>query len=362
MDFIEGLPLSDGFNVIMVVVDRFTKFAHFVPLKHPYTAPSVARLFVDSIVKLHGMPRTIISDRDRIFTSSFWKRLFEQLGTKLKFTTAYHPQTDGQSERVNQCLEMFLRCSVQDAPSHWRRFLPMAEFWYNSCFHTSLGCSPFQALYGHEPNFGAIPELDQDNSPTDGFLAERANQLAILKTNLEAAQARMKANTDKHRVEREFQVGETVLLRLQPYAQASVVNRPYPKLAYKFFGPHPVLERIGKVAYRLELPPNSMIHNVFHVSQLKEYKPDYTPVFRELPTMPPLDITDTEPELILDRKLVKKGNVPVPQVLIKWKKLPAEAATWEDWEILKKRFPDVLALEQASASPGGSVTDGVGTP
>jgi hypothetical protein len=173
MDFIDGLPMSEGCNTIMVVVDRFTKFAHFLPLRHPYTAQTVARVFVDSVVKLHGMPRTIVSDRDRIFTSSFWKQLFEELGTKLKFTTAYHPQTDGQSERVNQCLEMFLRCTVQETPRQWRRALPLAEFWYNSCFHTSLGCSPFLALYGHEPNFGAIPELEPDNSsPVAGVLTE----------------------------------------------------------------------------------------------------------------------------------------------------------------------------------------------
>jgi hypothetical protein len=170
MDFIEGLPLSDGYNSILVVVNRFTKFAHFLPLRHPFTACSVARLFVDSVVKLHGMPRSIVSDCDRIFTSTFWKHLFQQLGTKLKFTTAYHPQTDGQSERVNQCVEMFLRCNVQETPKHWRRLLPMAELWYNSCFHTALGRSPFQALYDHEPNFDALPELKPDStSPVTGF-------------------------------------------------------------------------------------------------------------------------------------------------------------------------------------------------
>jgi hypothetical protein len=363
MDFIEGLPLSDGFNCILVVVDRFSKFAHFVPLKHPFTAPSVARIFLDSVVKLHGMPMSIVSDRDKIFTSIFWKQLFQHLGTKLKFTTAYHPQTDGQSERVNQCLEMFLRCAVHDAPKQWRRLLPMAELWYNSYFHTALGCSPFHALYGHEPNMGAIPELPSDPaSPAASVLAERASQLALLKKNLDMAQTRMKANADKHRTEREFQVGEPVLLRLQHYAQSSVVNRPCQKLSYKYFGPYPVLDRIGKVAYRLDLPAASKIHNVFHVSQLKEYRPDYTPVFTELPTAPLLDSVDPEPEAVLDRHMMKKGNQAVVQVLIKWKNLPEETATWEDWDILKTNFPVVFTWGQASASPGGSVTNDDGTP
>jgi hypothetical protein len=172
----------------------------------------------------------------------------------------------------------------------------------------------------------------------------------------------MKKNADRHRTERVFQVGEQVLLRLQPYAQKSVVNRPFPKLAYKFFGPYSVLERIGAVAYRLDLPASSRIHNVFHVSQLKEYIPDFTPVFTELPTPPTLDTIDSEPETILDRRLMKKGNAPVLQALIKWTNLPADAATWEDWDTLQKRFPSVLAWGQASDSPGGNVTTDIGTP
>lgn len=351
MDFVEGLPLSEGCNVIMVVVDRFTKIAHFVLLRHPFTTPSASRLFVDLVVKLYGMPQTITCDRDRIFTSSFRKLFVSAIGDQTQSHNRIPPVTDGQSERVNQCLEMFLRCSVQDAPRKWRRFLPLAEFRYNSYVHTSIGCSPFQALHDHEPNFGAIPELDPDPaSPVSGVLAERATQLAIVKKNLEHAQARMKVNADKHRVEHEIQVGKPVLLRLQPYAQASEVNHPFPKLSYKFFGPYPIIERIGKVVYRLELSPTSQLHNVFPISQLKEYRADYTPMFTDLPKLPTLDVLETGPELILDRKLVKKGNVPIPQVLIKCTNLPADAATWEDWETLKLKLPAVLTWGQASSS------------
>lgn len=128
MDFVKGLPTSEGYEVIMVVVDRFTKYAHFVPLRHPFSAATVARAFWDNIIKLHGVPQSIVSDRDRVFTSAMWRGLLEAAGTKLSYSTAYHPQTDGQSERVNQCLEMYLRCAVHDSPKQWRQWLPTTEF------------------------------------------------------------------------------------------------------------------------------------------------------------------------------------------------------------------------------------------
>ena len=127
MDFVEGLPLSDGSNTIPVVVDRFTKYGHFLPLKHPFTAQSVAKVILDNVVKLHGFPKSIVSDRDNIFTSAFWHALFSLVDTKLLMSSAYHPQTDGQTERVNQCLEMYLRCVVSDTPKQWKSWLPLAE-------------------------------------------------------------------------------------------------------------------------------------------------------------------------------------------------------------------------------------------
>jgi hypothetical protein len=230
LDFMEGLPSSEGANSILVVVDRLTKYAHFLPLHHPYTAVSVAKLFVDQIVRLHGVPLTIISDRDKIFTSHFWKELFKAMGTLLHYSTAYHPQTDGQSERVNQCLEQYLRCAVQDNPKRWCRWIPMAEFWYNSSYHTTLGCSPFKALYKIEPNFGAMPNLSvASDSAAHDIALEYQAQNELLRAQLVRAQQRMKSYANRNRVERQFATGEKVLLKLQPYAQQSVVNCDAPE-------------------------------------------------------------------------------------------------------------------------------------
>lgn len=151
MDFIEGLPRSWSKNVILVVVDRLTKYAHFIDLSHPFTAQSVAKVFLDVIYKLHGLPVNIITDRDKVFTSSFWKELFSLMGTTLAMSSAYHPQTDGQTERLNQCLEHYLRCMAHDHPTQWLNWLPLAEHWYNTNYHTSLHLTPFQALYGYPP-------------------------------------------------------------------------------------------------------------------------------------------------------------------------------------------------------------------
>jgi hypothetical protein len=132
MDFVEGLLPSRGKNCILVVVDRFSKYSHFIPLSHPFTAMTVAKSFLASVYRLHGMPTSIISDRDRVFTSQFWQELFRLTGVTLKMSSAYHPQTDGQTERVNQCLETFLRCFVSATPSKWAGWIYLAEFWYNT--------------------------------------------------------------------------------------------------------------------------------------------------------------------------------------------------------------------------------------
>lgn len=193
MDFIEGLPLSGGKNCIMVVVDKFSKYSHFLPFKHPFTAAVVAKVFMQQIYRLHGLPLAIISDRDRIFTSQFWKSLFSLAGVTLNMSTAYHPQSDGHTKRVNQCLETFLRCFVHACPHKWGEWIYLAELWYNSSWHSSLGFSPFEVLYGHTPkHFGVdikaacqVPSLAQ-------WLQDKAVMADLVQQHLACAQHRMK--------------------------------------------------------------------------------------------------------------------------------------------------------------------------
>ena len=189
MDFVDGLPRSDNHTSIMVGVDRLTKSAHLIPLSHPYTAKS--------IVKLHGIPKSIVSDRDRIFVSTFWCELWRLSGTQLRMSSAYHPQTDGQTEVVNRIIEQYLRCFIHHRPKKWSTFLPWAEYWYNTTFHASTGMTPFKALYGREPpplvryDIGTTPVLELDEQ-----LAARDEILQVLKHNLERAGNRMKQAVD----------------------------------------------------------------------------------------------------------------------------------------------------------------------
>lgn len=229
LDFVEGLPNSEGYNVILVVVDRFSKYAHFFPLKHPYTALTVAKTLYDGVVKLHGLPKTMVSDHDKVFTSKIWTEVFKMVGVKLMFSTTYHPQTDGQTERVNQCLEMFLRCAISEHPKQWKSWLSQAELWYNTNFHTALGCSPFKALYGYDPNLGVAPVVPAGTQETAvDFVEQREEHLELLKRHLLQAQATMKLAADRNRSNVTFQVGDKIWLKLQPYAQSSLVNRPFP--------------------------------------------------------------------------------------------------------------------------------------
>jgi ferritin-like metal-binding protein YciE len=267
MDFINGLPASSGFDCIMVIVDKLSRYAHFIPLKHPFSAFSVAMAYVKEIYRLHGLPQAIVSDRDPVFTSSLWQELFRLTQTELRMSSARHPETDGQTERVNQCLEGFLRCFVSSWQKKWVQWIPLAEFWYNTTVHSSLGKTPFEAIYGHKPrHFGidivescAVPNLQQ-------WLRDREEMTNLLQQHLQRQQQRMKNQADKKRTERHFQEGEWVFLKLHLYVQTSVAKQGSRKMAFRFYGPFKILQKVGKVAYKLALPTTSQIHPVIHVS------------------------------------------------------------------------------------------------
>lgn len=249
-DFVEGLPKSQGFEVILVVIDKLTKFARFLPLKHPYTAHQVAQTFFDQVYRLHSMPSKIILDKDPVFTSLFWQELFRLSDTILNMSSARHPETDGQTERLNQCLEAFLRCAIHDTPTKWAGWLTAAEHWYNTSYHTVAGRTPFEALYGYLPRpFGLTAPAS--NTELQEMVSNREAMTEMLRQCLQKAQDRMTRQANKHRSERQFAVGDQVYLKVQPYLQNSLAARRNQKLAFKFYGPYKVLQRVGDVSYKL---------------------------------------------------------------------------------------------------------------
>uniref|UniRef100_A0A453NI67 Integrase catalytic domain-containing protein n=1 Tax=Aegilops tauschii subsp. strangulata TaxID=200361 RepID=A0A453NI67_AEGTS len=270
MDFVEGLPQSSRFNCLLVIVDKRTKFSYFLPLSHPYTATSVAQLFIQQVYKVHGLLGAIVSDRDPVFTSHFWQELFKAGGTQLRLSTANHPQTDGKTERVNQCVETFLRCFMQACPRRWSFWIPLAQFWYNNSHHSAIGMTPFKAMFGYEPRHWGITAENTCSVPVlKSWIEERDTIQELLQQHLNRARQLMKSQADKKRSFRTFEVGDQVYLKLQPYIQTSVAPRENHKLAYKYYGPFPTIAKINEVAYKLQLPPQATIHPMFHASLLR---------------------------------------------------------------------------------------------
>jgi hypothetical protein len=260
MDFIVGLPKAGNKSVIMVVVDRLSKYAHFCPLPHPFTPTLVAQVFLDHIFKLHGMPTSIVSDRDPTFTNTFWKELFKLQGTQLNMSTAYHPQSDGQTKVVNKCLETYLRCFSLDKQHQWVQWLPLAEWWYNTSYHMTTKMTPYEVVYGQRPPtvITYLPGTSKVQS-IDTMLQGHTTTLAALKDNLHMAQNSMKQQADQHHSERVFQEGDQVFLRLQPYKKTSLKAQGHHKLAPKFYGPYQIIKRIGLCG--LQIGPSCYFQN-----------------------------------------------------------------------------------------------------
>lgn len=267
MDFIEGLPTSGAVNCVLVVVDYLTKYAHIIGLRHPFTAASVAKAFMSKVYKLHGMPMAIVSDHDRIFTSHWWKEMFRLAEVSLRMSSSYHPQSDGQTERLNQTMETYLRYFVHACPSKWYEWLSLAEYWYNTSYHSATGRSPFQALYGYEPkHFGISAEQIVAVLELASWLQGCETMNVLLQQHLARSRLTMKRHADKNKTERHFSIGDSVFLKLQPSVQTSLAPCANQKLVFKYFGPLKIVTKIGTMAYKLQLPSSSSIHPLFHVS------------------------------------------------------------------------------------------------
>ncbi|KAL0543735.1 hypothetical protein IC582_018839 [Cucumis melo] len=276
MDFITGLPRTlRGFTVIWVVVDRLTKSAHFVPGKSTYTASKWAQLYMSEIVRLHGVPVSIVSDRDARFTSKFWKGLQTAMGTRLDFSTTFHPQTDGQTERLNQVLEDMLRACALEFPGSWDSHLHLMEFAYNNSYQATIGMAPFEALYGRCCRSPVCwGEVGEQRLMSPELVQSTNEAIQKIRSRMHTAQSRQKSYADVRRKDLEFEVGDKVFLKVAPMKGVLRFERRG-KLSPCFVGPFEILERIGPVAYRLALPPSlSTVHDVFHVSMLRKYVPD----------------------------------------------------------------------------------------
>jgi hypothetical protein len=305
MNFIVGLPrIAKGHDSIWVIVDRLTKIAHFLPVKVKYIVATYAELYIARILSLHGVPKTIVSDRGPQFVSKFWEEFHKSLGTKLLHSSSYHLQTSGQTKRLNLILEDMLRACVLEFSQKWDDCLPLAEFLYNNSYQESIKMAPFEALYGRrcrtplnwsEPGERCFFRPD--------MVKETEEKVQRIIHNLKEAQARQKSYADKRRQPLHFQVEDYVYLKVSPMKGVSCFGVKG-KLAPRYIGPFPILERYGPVAYRLQLPETlSVVHNVFHVSQLKKCLrvPDRTIEVMDVALEP--DLTYSEhPIRVLDQQ------------------------------------------------------------
>uniref|UniRef100_A0A251RRD4 RNA-directed DNA polymerase n=1 Tax=Helianthus annuus TaxID=4232 RepID=A0A251RRD4_HELAN len=282
MDLITKLPRTKkGHDAIWVIVDRLTKSAHFLPIREDFSAEKLAKIYVDEIVSRHGVPLNIISDRDARFSSRFWRTMQSAMGTQLNLSTAYHPQTDGQTERTIQTLEDMLRASVIDFGGSWDSHLPLIEFSYNNSYHSSINMAPFEALYGRKCRSPVCwNEIGEAQLTGPDLILETTDKVKKVRDNLQTARSRQKSYADQRRKPLEFQVGDRVLLKVSPWKGVIRFGKKG-KLAPRYVGPFKIVERIGKVAYRLELPPElGNVHPTFHVSNLKKCLADRTSTYR----------------------------------------------------------------------------------
>ncbi|GJR28100.1 putative reverse transcriptase domain-containing protein [Tanacetum coccineum] len=353
MDFVTKLPKSSqGYDTIWVIVDRLTKSAIFIPMKETDPLEKLARMYLKEVVTRHGIPVSIICDRDPRFASNFWRSLQKALGTSLDMSTAYHPQTDGQSERTIQTLEDMLRACVIDFGNGWVKHLPLVEFSYNNSYHASIKAAPFEALYGRKCRSPVCwAEVGEVQLTGPEIVQETTEKIIQVKQRMQAARDRQKSYADLKRKPMEFEVGDKVMLKVSPW-KGVVRFGKRGKLNPRFVGPFKVIKRVGDVAYKLELPEElSRVHNTFHVSNLKKCHADE-------PLAVPLDglhFDDKlqfveEPIEITDREVKRLKRSRIPLVKVRWNSKRGPEFTWEREDQFRKKYPHLFSKTGPSSS------------
>ncbi|GKE87905.1 putative reverse transcriptase domain-containing protein [Tanacetum coccineum] len=276
MDFVTKFPkTATGQDTILVIIDRLTKSAHFLPMQEDDTLKKLMRQYLKEVVSRHGVPVSIIYDRDGRFSSHFWKSLNKALGTRLDMSTAYHPQTDCQSERTIQMLEDMLRACVLDFRKGWDKHLPLEEFSYNNSYHTSIKAAPFKELYGSKCRSPICCTEVGDRQLTGlEIIHEMTDKIVQIKSHIQVARDRQKSYADVRRKPLEFQIGDKVMLKVSPWKGVIRFGKRG-KLNPCYIGPFKIIDKVGTVAYRLELPEQlSRVYSTFHVSNLKKCMAD----------------------------------------------------------------------------------------
>jgi len=338
LDLITQLPRSKlGHDAIVVFVDKLTKMVHYVPTTTNVTAPELSNIFIREVCRLHGVPDSILSDRDPRFTAHFWRSFWKQLGSTLTMSTAYHPQTDGQTERANRTLEEMLRAYVNFHQSDWDSHLSTLEMAYNNSKQVSTGFSPYYMNYGQEmrlPLDGAIPvpsAIESINPEATQRIDRLRVDIESAKKNILAAQSRQAKYADQHRRDVEFNVGDRVLLSVEHLR--IVGDGRSPKLQSKYIGPFTIIRVVGSNAYELDLPPTMRIHPVLNISRLKAYHDGSTThPDRLLPHSrpPPECIHEDGAEIYeVERILEQRGRGARLKYLVKWVGYPLWESTWQ---------------------------------
>jgi hypothetical protein len=355
MDLITQLPRSKkGHDAILVMVCKLTKMVHYAATKSNVTAPQVAHLFLQEVVRHHGLPSAILSDRDARFTGKFWQELWSALGTKLTMSTAFHPQTDGQTERANRTLEEMLRAYVNFQQDDWDEHLVVAEIAVNSAKQSSTGFSPFYLNYGQEVSLPLDLAIEESKLLRNPEASQRIQQLYqdLIKAqeSLKRAQERQAHYVDPHRRAITFEPGDQVLLSTTNLKLMGTGERTA-KFAYKYIGPFSIKRAINNNAYELVLPSQLRIHPVLNVSRLKAYHDGR----ESFPHRQQTDLKRPAPETSVngtdvfevEKILAKRGQGSRGQYLVQWKGWPLWEATWEPIANIKDGAADLVDMFEA---------------